>query len=868
MLAESPPKRVSTLTASYTPPSGVYDELKAADGALRPQWVKLFEHIEQIGPKELERRWEKAKHQLHENGVSYNVYGDPRGVERPWNLSPIPVLWEAQEWESVEAGLGQRARLLDALLHDLYGPQRTLGDGTLPPELVFENPSFLRAVHSINVPRGSWLPLYAADLIRDTRGTFRVLEDRTQAPSGAGYALENRIVISGALPEAFRDCHVERLAPFFRALRNTLQALAPHNRDNPRIVLLTPGPDNATYFEQAYLAQYLGYTLVNGGDLTVRDDRVFLKTLGGLSPIDVILRRVNDDYCDPLELRPESMLGVPGLVQAARAGNVAIASPLGTGLLQSPAFIPYLPRLARTLLGEELLLESVRTCWCGDPESRREGLSFFDDAVVKPTFPSGYVQPIFTSQLDAAGLAELRARIEAQPRQYVIQEYVHGSTTPLLRDSTLEPRALVTRCFAVSGRDDFIVMPGGLSRVANARAGTEMSMQLGAGSKDTWVLSDGPVTSFSLLPPINRPVTLSRGGSDLPSRAADDLYWLGRYAERAEGAARLARVVSARVGELGGEDDLDHTGEIMPLVRALHAQTSLIYTGELLDPSRLDLKGVTELLVASVFDESGAGSLRSALRSTLRTGRMVRDRISTDTWRILAALDDDVSTHDDDLRRDPLGTTHDVLNRVVVRLAAFSGLVMESMTRGQAWRFLDLGRRVERAMTLLMLLRGALTETCEREGALLEAMLEVADSVMTYRRRYLATLQVAPVVDLLLTDETNPRSVIYQIDALNDHIDSLPNPSDGIRTPQQRITLSVLTDLKLADIERLCSVSESGAHHGERVELSALLVDLSTRIPALSESLSDRYLNHATISRHLNKDEPMTPADPILHGGD
>jgi uncharacterized circularly permuted ATP-grasp superfamily protein/uncharacterized alpha-E superfamily protein len=864
MLAESPPKRVSTLADAYKPPAEVFDELKAADGHLRPHWSKFFEHVETIGPKELERRWEKAKHQLHENGVSYNVYGDPRGVERPWNLSPIPVLWDSHEWERVETGLAQRARLLDALLHDLYGPQRTLADGTLPPELVFENPSFLRAVHSINVPRGAWLPLYAADLIRDPSGKFLVVEDRTQAPSGAGYALENRIVISGALPEAFRDCHVERLAPFFRALRNTLQALAPHNRDNPRIVLLTPGPDNATYFEQAYLAQYLGYTLVNGGDLTVRDDRVFLKTLGGLSPIDVILRRVNDDYCDPLELRPESMLGVPGLVQAARSGNVAIASPLGTGLLQSPAFIPYLPRLARTLLGEELVLDSVRTFWCGDDDARREGFSFFDDAVVKHTFQQGFVQPIFTAQLDRQARAELRERIEAQPRRYVIQEYVHASTTPLLRDGALEPRALVTRCFAVSGRDDFIVMPGGLSRVANLRAGTEMSMQLGAGSKDTWVLSDGPVTSFSLLPPVNRPVTLSRGGSDLPSRAADDLYWLGRYAERAEGAARLARVVSSRIAELGTEADLDGSNEIMPLLRALNAQTSLIYTGELLDPSSLDLKGVTEQLVASVFDDGGIGSLRSALRSTLRTGRMVRDRISTDTWRILAALDDDVSARDDDLERDPLGTVHDVLNRVVVRLAAFSGLVMESMTRGQAWRFLDLGRRVERAMTLLMLVRGALTETCEREGPLLEAVLEIADSVMTYRRRYLATLQVAPVVDLLLTDESNPRSVIYQLDALNNHIAALPNPSDGMRTPQQRITLALLTDLKLADIEGLCAVDE----RGERAQLSALLIDLSTRIPALSESLSDRYLNHATVSRHLNKDE-QTPSDPmILHGGD
>jgi uncharacterized circularly permuted ATP-grasp superfamily protein/uncharacterized alpha-E superfamily protein len=863
MLAESSTPRVSALTAAYAPPAHVFDELKTPDGDVRPHWRKFFEQVEAIGPEELERRWNKAKHQLHENGVSYNVYGDPRGVERPWNLSPIPVLLAAHEWESVEAGLSQRARLLDALLHDLYGPQRSLADGSLPPELVFENPSFLRACHSISVPRSCWLPLYGADLVRGADGSFQVLEDRTQAPSGAGYALENRIVIAGALPEAFRDCHVERLAPFFRALRGTLQSLAPHNRDNPRIVLLTPGPDNATYFEQAYLAQYLGYTLVNGGDLTVREDRVYLKTLGGLSPIDVILRRVSDDACDPLELRPESHLGVPGLVQAARAGNVAIASPLGTGVLQTPALLPYLGRLARSLLGEELLLGSVRTSWCGDPDGLREGLSFFDDAVVKQTFQNGYVQPIFTRQLDDRARASLWSAIEAHPRRYVIQEHVRASTTPLLKDGQLEPRALVTRCFAVAGRDDYVIMPGGLSRVANARPGTEMSMQLGAGSKDTWVLSDGPVTSFSLLPPVNRPVTLSRGGSDLPSRAADDLYWLGRYAERAEGVARLSRVLSTRLADLGSQADLENSGEFVPLLRALSAQTSLSYTGELYDPPALDLKSVTDQLIGAVFDENNVGSLRSALRSTLRTSRLVRDRISTDTWRVLAALDDEVQTEEDELGYDSLGTVHDVLNRVVVRLAAFSGLVMESMTRGQAWRFLDLGRRIERAMTLLMLVRGSLTTTCTREGPLLEAVLEIADSAMTYRRRYLATLQVAPVVDLLLTDETNPRSVIYQMEALHAHIGTLPNTLDGMRTPQQRIALSVLTDLKLADIDRLCVVDE----RGERARLAALLIDLGTQIPSLSDSLSDRYLNHATVSRHLTHEEGVL-SDLPSYGGD
>src|SRR5262245_40717903 len=323
------PQRVSepALARTYLPTGAAYDELTGAGGALRPHWRRLLEHIEQLGPKELDRRWDKAHHLLHQNGVSYNVYGDPQGMDRPWSLSPIPVVISADEWQRLEEDLAQRARLLEALLRDLYGAQRVLLENLLPPELVFENPNFLRACHRLSVPRKRFLPRYCADVLRRPDGGFAVIEDRTQAPSGAGYALENRIVISSVLPEAFRDCNVERLALFFRTLRDTLQSIAPFNRDNPRIVLLTSGPYNATYFEQAFLAQYLGYTLVSGGDLTVREDRVFLKTLGGLHPVDVILRRVNDDFCDPLELRPESMLGVPGLVQAVRSGNVAIANP-------------------------------------------------------------------------------------------------------------------------------------------------------------------------------------------------------------------------------------------------------------------------------------------------------------------------------------------------------------------------------------------------------------------------------------------------------------------------------------------------------------------------------------------------------------
>jgi uncharacterized circularly permuted ATP-grasp superfamily protein/uncharacterized alpha-E superfamily protein len=839
------------IAARYAPIPGTFDEMTDPEGRVRPGWKKLVERLDALGEAELARRWEKASQLIHENGVSYNVYGDPQGMERPWRLSPLPMVLSAQDWSLVERGVDQRARVLAALLADLHGPQRTLQAGVLPPELVFGGPGFLRAVHGLAVPRDDFLPLYGADLVRAPDGQFRLLEDRTQAPTGAGYALENRVVVSSALPDLLRECNVERLAPFFRALRETLEQLAPHNRDNPRIVLLTPGPYDATYFEQAYFAQYLGFTLVNGADLTVRDERVFLKTLGGLQPVDVIFRRVNDELCDPLELRPESMLGVPGLVQAVRAGNVAIANPLGSGLVQTAAVLPYVPALCKHLLSEELLLPSVRTWWCGDPTGLAEATARFSALVLRTTWFDG-TPPVLTTTLTAAERDELLARVKARPSAWVAQEHLPFSTTPLLEDGSIAPRPLVLRCYAVSTRSrDYLVMPGGLARVASSELGAVVSMREGARSKDVWVLSNDPVSAFSLVQPAARTVGLSRGGSELPSRAADNLYWLGRYAERAEGVARLTRVIAARLGELGGQPELDRSTEFGAMLAALKAQTEFLYFTDIPVEPAPRLEAAEAQLVAAVCDPQSMGSLAQVVKLALRSGRLVRDRISIDTWRVLSTLDEAVSALELPAGSDRASALTGLLSRVVVTLAGFSGLTMESMTRGQGWHFLDMGRRIERAITLTTLLRATTTRTFDRERPLLEAVLEIADSGMTYRRRYLATLQAAPVVDLLLGDDSNPRSVLYQVRALAEHVRGLPPlEGAGVRSPQLRMVLTAQNELELADLEQLCHPDESGA----RPALEALLRRLNTVLPALSESLSDTYLNHASASRHLGSE--------------
>ncbi|HTI51528.1 MAG TPA: circularly permuted type 2 ATP-grasp protein, partial [Planctomycetaceae bacterium] len=397
----------------YAPRVETPDELFDSAGGVRPHWELFLGSLRELGLAELTRRWNEAKHLIHENGVTYNVYGDPRGMNRPWQLDPIPQLIDSADAELLERGLIQRGRLLEALMRDLYGPQESLALGLVPRQLVYHNPAFLRSCHNIRVPGDRYLHLYAANIGRGADGVFRVLGDRAQSPSGAGYALENRIVLSRMLPDAFRECRVQRLAPFFRTLRDSLRAIAPHNRDNPRIVLLTPGPYNETYFEHAYLARYLGYTLAEGADLTVRDNRVFLKVLGALQPVDVIFRRLDDDFCDPLELRPDSFLGVPGLVQAVQAGNVAVANALGTGLLETPGLLAFLPGLCRHFLGEPLRLPSVATWWCGEPSACAHVLEHLDELVIKPALAGTGLEPVFADELTDEERSEFIARIRS-----------------------------------------------------------------------------------------------------------------------------------------------------------------------------------------------------------------------------------------------------------------------------------------------------------------------------------------------------------------------------------------------------------------------------------------------------------------------
>ncbi|HEV8541656.1 MAG TPA: circularly permuted type 2 ATP-grasp protein [Verrucomicrobiae bacterium] len=827
--AERP--RTDSLFAAYHPLARLYDESLITGRILRPYWEGLAARLDKLGGQELSARAENARRIVREHGVTYNIYSDPRGVDHPWELDIIPLLISPTEWRALERGLAQRTTLLNLILTDLYGSQDLLRSGALPPALVFGNPAFLRACHGIRPPKDVYLHLHGIDLARSPSGEWWVLADRTQAPSGTGYALENRIVIARVLPEEYRQAQAHRLAAFFARQCEALRSLAPGGSDNPHIVLLTPGPHNETYFEHAYLARYLGFTLVEGGDLTVRDSRVFLKTLEGLQKVDVILRRVDDTFCDPLELRGDSFLGVAGLVQAARAGNVTLANALGSSIVESPAFLAFLPTLCKTLLGEDLLIPGVATWWCGQGQEQKYVLEHLDEIVVKPAFGRVSQLPFFGGELSARAREKLANDIRNRPHDYVGQEKVAFSTAPAWIGEKLEPRGVAVRFFAASTGETYSIMPGGLSRISSQAGDPVLSMQSGGGTKDTWVLSDEPVAPVTLLTPSGQPASTNRISTELPSRVADNLFWLGRYSERLEGTLRLLRCV---LGRMSGENSSEAGAELQALIEILALTERLPRRDADKSPACDTESEVLQL----VYSADRVGSVRELVLRLRQIASTVRDRLSEDTWRILNRLQLDSKSR---AGRIPLANALGVCNTLIVDLAAFSGMEMENMTRGHGWRFLDLGRRLERAANLVDTIRAALVVNSGSSALL--SLLEYADSAITFRRRYFSEPRLPSVLDLLLNDHGNPRSLGFQLNAMRDHARHLPKAQlHGSAEPLAPRVQTLVTRTGEFSLTHLDSVPVES--------LKSFLLNVASELTALADEITEQHFCH-TISQRV-----------------
>ena len=825
--------RTTSLWHDYSAGPGAFDEMAEGPATVRPHWLKLIESLQHLGRNELQSRWENGRRIIREHGVTFNMYGDPAGIERPWGLDCVPLLITAQEWAQIEAGLKQRLSLFNRILADLYGgSQRLLRDGFLPPELIYANPDFLRPCRGVHPREQVYVHLLACDLARSPDGQWWVLSDRIQAPSGAGYAWENRNVIARILPEQLREYRVERLARFFQQQRDMLCHLAPAVDRQPCIAFLTPGPQHHAYFEHAYLARHLGLPLVEGADLTVREQRVFLKTIEGLQPVDVLMCRVDDAYCDPLELRGDSTLGVSGLVEAARAGNITIANALGAGLLETPALLPFLPNLCRHLLSEELLLPTLATWWCGQAQEMRYVREHLDSLVLRQAFAGGMTPPAFPTTAGRRRMADYRRQVshmlEANPTQFVAQERVKLSRAPVFEEGRLVPRSVVVRAYIATDGNAFAALPGGLARVSDNPEDLVISMHSGSSSKDTWVLlNEGVMTpdtaQISTESRLSEPVL-----SGIPSRAADHLFWLGRYTERLEQLLRvLACMLGRASGEPGGEDSSERQSltelavnlGLMPAGFQAHSGN-----GEM--PSRM---------LQLLYEPGEAGGVRELLQHIRASALAVRDRFSGGTWRVLGRLEADARVRPGRL---PLASAMARIHNLVLDLAAFSGMEMENMTRGRGWRFLDFGRRLERGVSVINLLRAVL-KVQTHPAAALEPVLEIADSVMTYRRQHFAAPQLPGVLSLVLCDQSNPRSLAFQVELLSQHVTALAESLSP--TPAAEEPIKFLREgLQSSDLDAMAAQHALGGGVALVELLGTWAADLST----LSDAITSRYFSH------------------------
>jgi uncharacterized circularly permuted ATP-grasp superfamily protein/uncharacterized alpha-E superfamily protein len=831
------------LLESYQPSAGVFDELSDA-GAVRPRWRDVLDAFAAMGPEATRSAQDKSQRLLEENGVTFVAQGER---SRPWRLDLFPLLMDPDEWAAIELGVIQRARLLNALLVDLYGEQRVLKDKALPAGLVFGNPQFLRPCASIGVRDNLHLHFIAFDLARSADGRWWVLSDRTQAPSGAGYALENRVVSSQSLPEVFAERNVRRLASFFRSFTQRFLSLG--NSDTPVAVFLSPGQSTQNYFEHAYLARYLGFNVVEGSDLTVRDDRVYLKTVEGLKPVDLVMRRISAELCDPLELRTDSMIGVPGLLQAARARKVVIGNALGSGLVESDAFLSFLPGLSRYFFDEDLVLPSVATWWCGQPREREYVLEHLDELVVRrissarSLFGSGQGS-LVTPETSADQRELLVHAIERAGHDFVGQEPAALSVAPAWSGaSSLTAAPITLRVYVAATDKGYEVMPGGLTRIAVGSDPRAQWLEAGDVSKDTWVLSDQPVEQFSLLAQRQASQRLHRGGRDLPSRTADNLFWLGRYTERAEGAVRLLRSLVIRLGgEMGSTRNIVSPERVVSMLivqKHLSARRGRRAMQEGREAVQRELWNV-------LFDPESRDGLAIVLGNVRRNAEAVRERLSFDTFRILRDFTE--ITHTWELS--PGHETDDalrLLNRLIQYLAAFNGMVMENMTRGFGWRFLDMGRRLERLRAMIQLIQQLAVRGEPADDGGLELLLELADSTMTYRGRYQAAPQLPAVLDLLLCDETNPRSAVFQILTLSDHMASLPDTGDdGIMSADRKIVMRLGSELRLADPTELGSMV---SRFDARIELDRLARRIDRDVQELSAHIAERFFSHSSPKR-------------------
>ncbi len=837
------------LLDSYRKEIHSYDEVLDSNGHSKPYWNTLFETLEKLGIAELENRQQEIINTLRENGVTYNVYGSPDGLNRPWQLDPIPFLISHTEWQQISKGLQQRAHVLNLLLKDLYGPQTVVKNGILPAELVFANTGFLRSCFDVRLPGEHQLLKYAVDMARGPDNRMWIVDNRTQAPSGSGYTLENRSVISSVLPELADGMYIKRLSPFFTSLQQTIAHVSNKRRDTLNVVYLTPGPNNETYFEHAYLASYMGYTLVQGEDLLVRDGFVWLKSINGLEKVDVIIRRVDDDWCDPLELREDSRLGIPGLLHAIRLGHVQVINPPGTSILENHGMMAFLYNICQYFLGEELLLPSVATWWCGQPSELTFVLENLHRLIIKKANRKQKFRSVYGKLLSKNELDELRKAILANPIAYVAQEEISLSTTPSFINGKIEPRYAALRAFLVANETGgYTVMPGGLTRSSPTRDRLVFSNQSGGIAKDTWIVSSQQEQVqekiiVSSVPTVHKQVSL-------PSRSAENLFWVGRYCERTLATATFLNhtLTTLNTQQHFGGASLNELSAI--LLRSL-THLTLTYPGFVDESSEDILYNPYPKMIRLVADSSQTGSIAANIESFLRVVISVRERWTTEIWHTLDMIE---SSHHR-IRSVPMlnqNSLPKILDKLQSRLFAFYGILSETMPRDSGFLLLEAGKLIERCLSQISVMRSMLAFRYEQnlEDNVLEKVLLNHHLLEKYRLMYRSQLSIESLLDMVLQDDKLPYALLYQLNALSVCLENLPKsmPQERLNAAQKAI-LEASTRLILANIADLCAYDPETSY---RKGLDNLLSDVSDLVASVSVSLTNMYFSHTVIQHSFS----------------
>lgn len=830
---------ITTLSEYYQKNASYFDELVDSQGQVGLHWRKLVRAYEKMSLDEIVQKQREVERQLRENGVTYNIFGDPDG-HRPWTLDTIPILFAKKDWQDIETGLQQRVQLLNILLEDLYGPRKLIRSGSIPFELIYNHQGFLRQADKIQLAGKHQLIQYSADLARGPNGKMWVLRDLTDAPAGSGYVLENRAAMTRVFPNLLRENHVRKLVSYYSTLKNTLANLPFHNKDNPRIVLLSPGSGSISYFEHAYLSSVMGFTMAFGEDLTVSDGYVWMKTLNGLEKVDVILRKVSDINSDPLTFRADSTCGVVGLMEAVRQKKVIVINPIGCRILENPGLMAFLPTLCREIMGEDLKLPSVATWWCGQESEKRFVLDNLETLIIKHIYRSPKEPAAYGPHLSQAEKNAWRERINAQPHLFVGQEVVNFSTSPALVDGKLEARNTVFRSFLVSNweTESYQVMQGGLSRSIDPESVFLISTHKGGISKDSWVVGKtrGTAPSSESTP---KSLRFSRLANVLPSRTGERLFWLGRYLERVVINVRLMRIVLRRLNET--EEDL-HEQEDETLIVLLKAITTVTGTSPgFTEEETSKLQFPEEELISLATDADQVGTIAHSLQAFIDNGYAVRDRLSLDTWRIMESISEAweaLSRESPDIQQ-----IFDHLDSLIVRLMAFNGLNIDNMTREASWHLLNIGRFIESSIRTCSILQSILVEKTEPEAEknLLEMLLMCNESLLTYRYRYRSTLEISGVLELLLIEEDNPRSVAFQIAQVGKYLRRLPlNKIDQNLSPAEKKLLKALTRVRLCDLDELMPIHEETE---AREKLHQFLGEIMGLLTEASDLIIDQFFS-------------------------